>query len=101
MSSIRTNNRAAMLLAKIREEDGMSIERLALLARTSASELRACQDHQLILPAVVQLRLARAIATRIPRLATQARQLELQATAAASVESGSIALHLTAPAKWW
>jgi hypothetical protein len=38
---------------------------------------------------------------RVPRLVPLARRLEEQAGAAMSVEGGSTALHLTAPAKWW
>jgi hypothetical protein len=101
MPSIQNNNRAAALLADLREEDGLSLERLALLTGSSVDDLRRCRDHKQTLPLVAQARLARTIATRVPRLSIRARRLEVQATAAASVESGSTALHLTAPAKWW
>ena len=101
MSSIRNNSRSAALLGKIREEDGISFEGLAELARTTASDLQACLDHQLVLRPAIQILLARAIATCVPRLAVHARRLELQATAAVNIENGSIALHLTPPAKWW
>jgi hypothetical protein len=100
MPSIRNNSRAAALLAELREEDGLSLERLALLTGSSADDLRGCRDHKQTLPPVAQVRLARTIATRVPRLSACARRLEEQAAAAASVESGSTTLHLTAPAKW-
>ena len=101
MPSVQKNNRAAALLADLREADGLSYERLALLIGVTAEDLTACREYRAILPPVAQVRLARAIATRSPRLAARARRLEVQAAAAASVESGSTALHLTAPAKWW
>lgn len=101
MPSVQKNNRAAALLAQIREEDGLSCERLALLIGVNPDELKACKEYQSSLSPLVQVRLARAIATRAPRLASRARRLEVQATAAMSLETGSIALHLTAPAKWW
>ena len=101
MPSVQKNNRAAALLSEIREDDGLSVERLALLVGVNPEELRACRDYRSALPPVTQLRLARAIATRVPRLAPQARRLETQATAAASLENGGNALHLTAPPKWW
>lgn len=100
MPSIQNNSRAAALLAELRVEDGLSLERLALLTGSSAEDLRGCRDHKQTLPPLAQARLARTIASRVPRLRSRARRLEEQATAAASVESGSTALHLTAPAKW-
>ncbi|HKN64874.1 MAG TPA: hypothetical protein VJW73_01270 [Gemmatimonadaceae bacterium] len=101
MSSIQRNNRAAALLEELRGEDNLSIERLALLAGVTPDELRACRDRRLALPLPAQLRLARAIGSRVPRLLAQARRLEEQATAAARVEGGANAVHLTAPARWW
>ena len=101
MSSIQRNNRAAALLEELRDEDNLSIERLALLAGLTPDALRACRDRQLGLPVPAQIRLARAIGSRVPRLAAQARRLEEQATAAARVQNGTNALHLTAPARWW
>lgn len=101
MPSVQKNNRAAALLADIRESDGLSVERLALLIGVNPQDLRECREYKGALPPVVQVRLARAIASRSPRLAARARRLEVQATAAASVDTGSTALHLTAPAKWW
>jgi len=101
MPSVQKNNRAAALLAQIREEDGLSCERLALLIGVNPEELHACKEYQSVLSPLVQVRLARAIASRCPRLAARARRLELQATAAMSIETGSNALHLTAPPKWW
>ena|SRR5438105_5905843 len=100
MPSIQKNNRAGALLADLREDDGLSIERLALLIGAAPEDLRACRDHKLALTPLVQARLARAIASRVPRLTARARRLEEQATAAASLEDGSTTLHLTAPAKW-
>jgi hypothetical protein len=101
MPSIRQNNRAAKLLGQLREEDRLSIDRLALLVGVRPEELRDCRDHKQTLPALTQVRLARAIATRVSRLAPQAHRLEEQAAAAAEMELGANALHLTAPAKWW
>jgi hypothetical protein len=101
MSSIPKNNRAAALLLELREEDHLSIERLALLIGVTPADLRACQQHTKALPALAQVRLAQAIAARVPRLAGRARHLENQALAAASMEVGTTALHLVAPAKWW
>jgi hypothetical protein len=101
MPSIQKNNRAGELLGDLREEDRLSLDRLALLIGASAADLRACRDQQAVLPPATQLRLARAIATRVPRLLPRARRLEEQALAAARVEDGSNVLHLTAPAKWW
>ena len=101
MPSVQKNNRAAALLADIREDDGLSFERLALLIGVSSADLRACRDYESTLPPLVQVRLARVIASRSPRLAARARRLEVQAVAAASLQTGSNALHLTAPPKWW
>jgi hypothetical protein len=101
LPSIHKNNRAAALLAEIRDDDRLSLDRLALLIGVQLDELLACRDNQAVLPPVTQARLARAIGTRIPRLATRARRLEEQAVAAASVQGGTNTLHLTAPAKWW
>ena len=101
MPSVQKNNRAAALLADIREDDGLSVERLALLIGVNSEDLKACREYKAVLSPVVQVRLARAIASRSPRLAARALRLEVQAAAAASVESGSTSLHLTAPPKWW
>lgn len=101
MPSIQTNNRAAALLGEIREEDGLTIDRLALITGVSVSDLRACRERKLTLPVAAQVRLARAIAARVPRLVLRARRLEEQAVAAANMEAGATALHMTAPAKWW
>jgi len=83
MPSIQKNNRAAALLAELRDDDRLSIERLALLVGVTAEELRACRDHVAVLPPVQQAKLGRAVAVRVPRLAKLARRLEEQATAAA------------------
>ena len=101
MPSIQRNNRAAALLEELREDDGLSIERLALLTGVTPDDLRACRERQAGLPVPTQIRVARAIATRVPRLASRARRLEEQALAAARSEGGSNTLHLTAPARWW
>jgi len=101
MPSIQHNSRAAKLLSALREEDGVSVDRLALLVGLRPEELRNCRDHTQVLSPLTQVRLARAIATRVPRLAAQARRLEEQALAAASMEVGANRLHLTAPAKWY
>jgi hypothetical protein len=100
MASVQKNNRAAALLAAISAEDGLSIERLAILSNVRLRDLRACREGDATLPADAQCRLARTIASRIPRLAAPARRLEEQATAALRMQQGSTALHLTAPAKW-
>ena len=101
MPSIQRNNRAAALLEELRDEDNLSIERLALLAGVTSDELRACRERRLGLPAAAQIRLARAIGARVPRLVARARRLEEQATAAARVQGGANDVHLTAPARWW
>jgi hypothetical protein len=101
MSSIQRNSRAAALLQELRDEDHLSIERLALLVYLTPDDLRACRDRERGLPVIAQLRVARAIATRVPRLALLARRLEQQAIAAARLEDGTNAVHLTAPARWW
>lgn len=101
MPSVRKNNRAAALLAELRDDDHVSIERLALLTGVTADDLRACRDRRLALPISAQVSIARAIGTRVPRLVSRARRLEEQATAAARVRSGANAVHLTAPARWW
>ena len=100
MPSIQKNNRAAALLAELRDDDRLSIERLALLVGVTAEELRACRDHVAVLPPVQQAKLGRAVAVRVPRLAKLARRLEEQATAAARVQSGATIVHLIAPPKW-
>jgi len=100
MATIQKNNRAASLLAAITETDHLSLERLALLAGISLADLRACRDRKMLLPAEVQVRLARVISDRIPRLASPAHRLAEQATAAVAMNQGSTTLHLTAPAKW-
>ena len=101
MSSIQRNTRAAALLQELRDEDKLSIDRLALLVGVTADDLRACRDRERALPVAIQLRLAKAIGSRIPRLASRARRLEEQAIAAARLEGGANAVHLTAPARWW
>lgn len=101
MSSIHRNSRAAALLQELDDEDRLSIDRLALLVGVSAVDLRACRDGERGLPVAAQLRLARAIGARVPRLASRARRLEEQAIAAARLEGGTNAVHLTAPARWW
>ena len=101
MASIQKNSRAAALLAGLADEDHASLERLAILAEISAHDLRACRDNGLQLAPDAQLRLARAVGSRVPRLAPMARRLEEQAAAALRMQNGATALHLTAPAKWW
>jgi hypothetical protein len=101
MPSIQKNNRAAALLTELREQDRLSIDRLALITGVPVDDLRACRDQKQPLPLSAQGQIARAIAARVPRLATRARRLEEQAAAAASVHDGATALHLTAPAHWW
>ena len=100
MPSVQKNNRAAALLAELRDDDRLSIERLGLLIGVSASELRACRDYAAVLEPAAQVKLARAIAARVPRLASRARHLEEQALAAQTLQSGATSVHLTAPAKW-
>ena len=100
MASIQKNNRAAALLAAIGDDDHLSLERLAILAGVSAQELRACRSAEAPLTPDAQVRVARAIAARVPRLVAPALRLEAQAAAAMRVQQGSTALHLTAPAKW-
>ena len=101
MASIQRNNRAASLLSELRDDDRLSMERLALLAGVAADDLRACRDGRLVLPVPAQIRVARAIASRVHRLVARARRLEEQAMAAARVQNGANAVHLTAPARWW
>lgn len=101
MASIQRNNRAASLLSELRDEDRLSMERLALLAGVAPDALRACRDGRQVLPVPAQIRVARAIASRVPRLVARARRLEEQAMAAARVQNGANAVHLTAPARWW
>ena len=101
MPSIHQNNRAATLLDQLQESDGLSLDRLALLIGVRIDDLRGCIERKSTLPWRVQIRLARAIASRVPRLASRARRLEEQAAAAMNMEGGDTALHLTAPAKWW
>jgi hypothetical protein len=101
MPSIHQNSRAAMLLDQLQESDGLSLDRLALLIGVPTGDLRDCIDRKSPLPWHVQVRLSRAIASRVPRLASRARRLEDQARAAMNMEGGRTALHLTAPARWW
>lgn len=101
MPSIHQNNRAATLLDQLQESDGLSLDRLALLIGVRIDDLRGCIERKSSLSWRVQIRLARAIASRVPRLASRARRLEEQAAAAMNMEGGDTALHLTAPAKWW
>jgi hypothetical protein len=101
MPSIQKNNRAAALLRDIRDEDRLSLDRLALLIRVPVSALLACRDGGLVLEPLQQMQLARAVAARVPRLAVKARRLADQAAAAATVQDGRTALHLTAPARFW
>jgi hypothetical protein len=101
MPSIHQNNRAALLLDQLQESDGLSLDRLALLIGVPTGDLRDCIDRKSALPWLVQVRLSRAIASRVPRLASRARRLEDQARAAMNMEGGQTALHLTAPARWW
>jgi len=98
---MKKNNRASILLRDIREEDRLAVDRLALLIGVPASVLVACRDEGLVLEPMQQLQLARAVAARIPRLAPYARRLADQAAAAAMVQDGRTALHLTSPARWW
>ena len=100
MASVRKNNRAAMLLAALDQSDRLSLDRLALLAGTTAAKLRACRDGEHSLPPDTQVRLARVVIGRVPRLALSARRLEEQAIAALQMQNGMTAIHLTAPAKW-
>jgi len=57
MPSIQKNNRAAALLAELRDDEGLSTERLALLIGVTPDELRACRDQSLVLPPVAQAKL--------------------------------------------
>jgi hypothetical protein len=100
MASIQKNNRAAALLAALADDDGLSLERLAILAGISLYDLRSCRQGTSTIPPDAQVRLARAVASRVPRLAPTARRLEEQAAAALRMQEGSTALHLIAPAKW-
>jgi hypothetical protein len=100
MASIQKNNRTAALLAALADDDGLSMERLAIVAGISLRDLRSCRDGTVTLPPDAQVRLARAVASRVPRLAAAARRLEEQANAAVRMQQGSTALHLIAPAKW-
>ena len=101
MPSIHQNNRAAMLLDQLQEADGLSLDRLALLIGVRTDDLRGCLERRSSLPCRVQIRLARAVASRVPRLASRARRLEEQSAAAMTMEGGDTAVHLTAPAKCW
>jgi hypothetical protein len=101
MSSIKKNSRAAALLQELRDDDHLSIDRLALLVGVTAGDFKACRDRERGLPLAAQLRLARAIGTRVPRLTSRARRLEEQAIAAARLEVGTNAVHLIAPARSW
>lgn len=100
MATVRKNNRAATLLAALDDSDRLSLDRLALLAGTTAATLRACRDGEQALPPDAQVRLARVVSSRVPRLAPSAHRLEEQAIAALQMQNGMTALHLTAPAKW-
>ncbi|HEY7236408.1 MAG TPA: hypothetical protein VH539_19765 [Gemmatimonadaceae bacterium] len=101
MPSAQRNSRAATLLADVREDDGLSFERIALIVGVTIDELRACRDGHSVLTPVAQARLARAIGSRVPRLAARARRLEEQAMAAASFERRETKRHLTGPVSWW
>lgn len=101
MPSIQKNNRAAALLAMLRDDDRLSLDRLALLAGVSLQTLRDCLALREQLEPAAQVRVARAIGSRVPRLAAHARRLEEQAAAATTMQDGATKLHLTAPAKWW
>jgi hypothetical protein len=100
MASIQKNNRTAALLAALADDDHLSLERLAIIAGVNPRDLRSCRDGATALPPDLQIRVARAIGDRVPRLTNAARRLEEQATAALRMTGGSTALHLTAPAKW-
>ncbi|HKW09644.1 MAG TPA: hypothetical protein VJO33_04645 [Gemmatimonadaceae bacterium] len=101
MPSAQRNSRAATLLAAVREEDGLSFERIALLIGVTIDELRSCHDGQTVLTPDAQAKLARTIRSRVPRLAARARRLEAQAAAAASFEGQATKRHLTGPVTWW
>jgi hypothetical protein len=101
MPSIHDNNTAALLLASLGEEDGITLELLGLLSGIPARQLQACRDDKVLLPLEIQLKLSRIIAQRVPRLAAKARRLEGQTSAALRMQVGSTAVHLTAPPKWW
>lgn len=101
MPSIQKNNRAAALLRDLRDEDRLSLDRLALLIGVPVTSLQACRDGGFGLEPLQQMELARAVGARIPRLAAKARRLADQAAAAATVQDGRTALHLTAPARFW
>jgi len=101
MSSIQKNSRVAALLQALRDDDHLSIDRLALLVGVTTDDLKACRDRERGLPIEAQLRVARAVGRRVPRLASRARRLEEQAIAAERLEGGTNAVHLTAPARWW
>jgi hypothetical protein len=100
MASIQKNNRAAALLAALTDDDRLSLERLAIIAGVNLPDLRGCRAGEGALAPEAQIRVARAIANRVPRLAVTARRLEEQATAALRMQGGATSLHLTAPAKW-
>lgn len=100
MARIQKNNRAAALLASLEPDDRLSLERLAIIAGVNPRDLHACRAGESALEPDTQVRVAKAIARRVPRLAPQARRLEEQAIAALRMLNGSTALHLTAPAKW-
>jgi hypothetical protein len=100
MASIQKNNRTTALLAAVVESDHLSLERLAILANVNPWDLRGCRAGEATLPPDAQIRVARAIGSRVPRLANSARRLEEQATAALRMHDSVTALHLTAPAKW-
>jgi hypothetical protein len=100
MATIQKNSRAATLVAAIEDTDQLSLERLALLSGIPLADLRDCRDRKATLPADAQVRLARTVGARVPRLIGTARRLERQAVAALQMERGSTALHMTAPATW-
>lgn len=101
MPSTQRNSRAATLLAEVREDDGLSFERIALLIGVTIDELRACLEGQSVLAPDAQVKLARTIGSRVPRLAARARRLEDQAMAAARFEGQATKRHLTGPVTWW
>jgi hypothetical protein len=101
MPSIYDNNSAAALLADLDDDDGLTLDRLALQSGVSAEHLHRCRDQKMPLAFEEQVNLARAIKRSVPRLAAKARRLEEQAMAARRMELGSTSVHKTAPPKWW
>jgi hypothetical protein len=94
------NNRAADLLSSVQEEDGLSLERLALLTRIPATALRDCRDHRVRLTMSEQLAIAKVVEPRVPRLARQARKLAAQASAGITMQDDGTRRHLIAPQQW-